>query len=236
MICDDEKAALDNVKKNIQAVCNDLNQPIEIFTYNNSKKAIDSICKNSEQFDILFLDIDMPEISGLEVAKIIRNAGLDIILIFISAHEQYVFDSIEYSPFRYIRKNLIKKEMPSAIKAAIRLLESTREHSSVIKTECGNIVLKHSRIMYYDVKGHNVVIHMIDGKEFSTRNTIKGFYKDMNDDNFVKINSGCVVNLKHIENISKDFVTLDNKKALVLSKSRLKEIRLSLMKYWGDKI
>ena len=56
---------------------------------------MDLIYNDKEDFDILFLDIDMPDISGLEVAKKLREKGSDIILIFISAHEQYVFDSIE---------------------------------------------------------------------------------------------------------------------------------------------
>lgn len=48
----------------------------------------------------------MPDVSGLEVAKKLRQKHLDIILIFISAYEQYVFESIEYNPFRYIRKRI----------------------------------------------------------------------------------------------------------------------------------
>ena len=51
----------------------------------------------------------MPDVSGLEVAKKLRQKHLDIILIFISAYEQYVFESIEYNPFRYIRKKQNRK-------------------------------------------------------------------------------------------------------------------------------
>ena len=66
----------------------------------------------------MFLDIDMPGISGLEIAKKLREENSDIILIFVSAHEQYVFESIEYSPFRYIRKSRIEKELFLDLKAA----------------------------------------------------------------------------------------------------------------------
>ena len=104
-VCDDEQDYLKNIQKQLFQLANALNITIETYLYTDGNKVVDLIYNNKEDFDILFLDIDMPNISGLEVAKKLREKGSDIILIFISAHEQYVFDSIEYNPFRYIRKN-----------------------------------------------------------------------------------------------------------------------------------
>lgn len=103
-VCDDKQASLDIIQKELVKAANNLNITIETYLYMDGNEVVDLICNSKEDFDILFLDIDMPNISGLEVAKKIRNAGSDIILIFISAHEQYVFESIDYNPFKYIRK------------------------------------------------------------------------------------------------------------------------------------
>ena len=108
VVCDDDQDFLDNIQKELFHLANTLNIAIETYLYTDGNKVVDLIYNDKEDFDILFLDIDMPDISGLEVAKKLREKGSDIILIFISAHEQYVFDSIEYNPFRYIRKNRVK--------------------------------------------------------------------------------------------------------------------------------
>ena len=94
-VCDDEQNFLDTIQKELLQLANALNITIETYLYTDGNKVVDLIYNNKEDFDILFLDIDMPDISGLEVAKKIRKSESDIILIFISSHEQYVFDSIE---------------------------------------------------------------------------------------------------------------------------------------------
>ena len=110
-ICDDEQKSLQMIQKELYHIADKLKIEIETYAYKEGKKVLDLIYNEKEDFDVLFLDIDMPDVSGLEVAKKLRQKHLDIILIFISAHEQYVFESIEYNPFRYIRKNRIEKEL-----------------------------------------------------------------------------------------------------------------------------
>ena len=93
-ICDDEQKSLDTIEEKLYKASEKLNIKIETYIYNDGNKVLDLIYNEKEDFDILFLDIDMPNISGLEVARKLREKKTDVILIFISAHEQYVFDSI----------------------------------------------------------------------------------------------------------------------------------------------
>jgi len=53
---------------------------------------------------LLILDIDMPGISGLDLAETLRASNLNLLIIFLSNHEEFVFKAIEFQPFRYIRK------------------------------------------------------------------------------------------------------------------------------------
>ena len=95
-ICDDEQKSLQMIQKELYHIADKLKIEIETYAYKEGKKVLDLIYNEKEDFDVLFLDIDMPDVSGLEVAKKLRQKHLDIILIFISAYEQYVFESIEY--------------------------------------------------------------------------------------------------------------------------------------------
>lgn len=235
-ICDDDKTALKNMKDKIIDMSKKLNIVPEIVTYNNGKSVIDMICNKKEIYDILFLDIDMSDISGLEVAREIRKSKLDIILIFVSAHEQYVFESIEYHPFRYIRKNKIEEELPLALKAAYSCVEQYKDKSIVFKTENGELRLKQNDIMYYETEKRKIRVYMSDGSSFLLWKTVKGLYQELCDDNFILVHSGCAVNVKYIDEFSSFDITLDNGKHLIMSRTRIKQVKAAILSYWGGKI
>lgn len=195
-LCDDEPEFLTIIQGELYKSAEKLNIEIETYVYNNGNKIVDLICKDKEDFDILFLDIDMPDISGLEVAKKLREKDSDIILIFISAHEQYVFESIEYNPFRYIRKSRIEKEILLALKAAYARVEEMKDSYIVVKTEESEVRVKHSDIMYFETTARKVGIHLNDGEVFIVRKTIRGLSEELNDEHFIKVHSGCVVNAR----------------------------------------
>lgn len=235
-ICDDEIESIEKIRNKIMDIVNGKNIQIDIFTYLNSKRAVDVLQSDKEHFDILLLDIDMPELSGLEVAKAIRKKRENIILIFVSAHEQYVFESIEYNPFRYIRKSKLAEELPLAMKAAFARLESDKENSIIIKTDDGEVRLFYSEIMYYETGNRRINMHLSNGKTVTTWKTVKELIEEMNDERFIKLHSGCVVNVKYISEYSKSDVTLDNGEKLIVSRRNIKDVKEELLKYWGGRM
>ena len=74
----------------------------------------------NEPFDLIFMDIDMPVINGMEVAALLRERNSNAALIFISSYEHFVFESIRYMPFRFIRKGLYQKELPEAVQSFLK--------------------------------------------------------------------------------------------------------------------
>ena len=97
---------------------------------------------NKDYVDVVFLDIDMPKISGLDVAAKMRSINQEVLLVFISAHEQYVFDSIDYSPIKYIRKLKMHDEIELALKKANKCINSRNTKTIIIKTDDGEISFK----------------------------------------------------------------------------------------------
>ena len=183
-ICDDEPESLTIIQRELYKSAEKLNIEIETHVYNNGNKIVDLICKDKEDSDI--------------------------ILIFISAHEQYVFESIEYNPFRYIRKSRIEKEVLLALKAAYARLEEMKDSYIVVKTEESEVRVKHSDIMYFETTARKVGIYLNDGEVFIVRKTIRGLSEELNDEHFIKVHSGCVVNARYIHKFSNRDITLDN--------------------------
>ena len=235
-ICDDNRTALLRIKNRIIDMSKKWNVLPEIFTYDNGKNAMDRICNKKDVYDILFLDIDMPNLSGLDVAKQIRKSKVDIILIFISAHDQYVFEAIEHNPFRYIRKERIEQELPLALKAAYSCIEQNRDQFIVVRTEDGEVKIKQLDIMYYETEKRKIRVYMKDGSSFLVWKTVKGFQQELSDKNFVKIHSGCVVNVKFIDEFSAFDITLDNGEHLIASRTGMRQLKTTMLSYWGGKI
>lgn len=231
-ICDDNSNELQHIQQIIMEESKNLRVLPETYLYMDGKKAVDLICSKKEEFDILFLDIDMPKITGLEAAKLIREAEIEIILIFISAHEQYVFDSFQYQPFRYIRKRRMEQEIYFALKEAYASLKDKRKEMLIVKTEESEVKIYLNDIMYCETESRKLRLYMRDGKSYLIRRTIKEFYNQLNSKNFIRIHSGCIVNVKYISGYSSFDITLDNGQHLIVSRARMKEVKTTLLKYW----
>jgi DNA-binding LytR/AlgR family response regulator len=234
-ICDDDESFLKLLKNELYKEAEKMNYSIEVYPYSDGNRVVDLICNKKENFDILFLDIDMPNISGLEIAKSIRENDANIILIFLSAHEQYVFESIQHNPFRYIRKSRLGKELFLAMKAAFSRIEELEEKQIIVKTEEANVKVNHSDIMYFETVARKVELHLCDGEVLTVRKTIKELCEELKEEYFIRIHSGCVANARYIDKFSSYDITLDNGEQLVVSRTRVKNVKEVLLNYWGDK-
>lgn len=231
-ICDDEINMLQHIKEECTLILQDKKEAHSFLTFQKGEDLITAL-EESEEIHILLLDIDMPGISGLEAAKNLRKKYEDVILIFVSAYEQYVFDSFEYHPFRFIRKNRLKQELPVALRAAESLYQKNRKRYIVIKCDEGDVRIEQSEITHVEVLMRRLYIYLQDGTVLHTWKTIKEFLKEMNGSNFVKIHSGCAVNLKYVSRYAGNEITLDNGVRLIASRAGMKTFKEELSRYWS---
>lgn len=134
-ICDDNKIFIDNMKTKIIKISKNMKYNTEIFIYTDGNILLNEICEEKESIDVLMLDIDMPHISGLQIANEIRKRKLNITLIFVSAHDEMVFDAIQYQPFRYMRKTRLDEELPQVLEDVFELLKDKDDKYTIIKTD-----------------------------------------------------------------------------------------------------
>lgn len=232
-ICDDNKESLQELEKDIRLFFQNKNQEISICTYHNGNHVLHAIQQKEIEPDVLFLDIDMPDISGLETAKILRETQEDLILIFISSYEQYVFEALEYAPFRYIRKNYRKKELPLALRAVETAYQKTKKRYLFFKCKEGEYRVEQSEIIYFERVIRKLYIHLKDGRVLFTWKPIKEIEKELSMECFSKVHSGCIVNLKYVNGYDKSTIVLDNGQTLTVSRDRMKVFKSELAKYWN---
>lgn len=161
----------------------------------SSRAVLEYIKENT--INILFLDIDMPKESGFQLAEKINRIRPDTIIIFVSSHENYVFNSFEYSPFRFLRKSKLNDELEDAlIKAVDRHMSSTQVIT--IRTDSEIVELRVKDIHYIRSDGNYYIVCGLDF-EYKCRGTMSQAGKAIEKYNFFRINSGCFVNMENIK-------------------------------------
>ncbi|MCI9080378.1 MAG: response regulator transcription factor [Lachnospiraceae bacterium] len=234
LLCDDNEIILNKIKKYIISISYDLKYDIDIETYTSAEDVLKRIHSTAESSDILITDINMPCLSGMDMVQILRDEGLDIILIFMTAYEEYVFKSFEYSPFRYIRKEYMEIELLPALQAACEKVNANRNISILVKTPDGMQVVRTRDILYYELENRKCIIYTIQNKQYETWKKISEFREEMGemDSSFLQIYRGCMVNKYYVKAVKKDVIVLEDGTELPMSRRKKHEITDIMMEYW----
>lgn len=247
-ICDDETLLLDDIKK-ITQDCLARRQTFSILTTYTDGRALLYDIQDGRHFDLLLLDIEMPGLSGMELAEQIHSLLPDALMIFVTAHYKYAVDAYALHIFRYIPKNQLKERLVHALKDAVALLEIQNTESYIIssQTRLERIPLK--EILYIEKEGKNAVFHTLsaeaatsappDNKTTRTRHirkTLTKVFEELHSEDFYFIERGYIVNLRHVSSISRMDCILTDQTRLPISQSRLPELKKNLNRYWHDKI
>lgn len=182
-------------------------------------------------FDIIFLDIDMPKITGFELASRISEKNPKTLIIFVSAYDNFVYQSFAYNPFRFLRKLHLKEELPSAFDKAIEKCLSETQALSFISTE-GNVTLRPSEVLYFENDKNYYNIYCENGAVYKCRGTIKALEGVCTDKRFFRVHSAYIVNLEHIaETQNSSTVIMKNGTVISVPSPRRAEFKEAYMKF-----
>lgn len=232
MICDDDYNFIKQTEEVLYDCINcspfaDLNYTIRVTTSSYELMKI----ADSYSPDILILDIHMPEINGLEIAEKFHDNKVKTKIIFLTNYEQFVFYSLRFSPFRFIRKTAMSKELPEAIESALKSILGSVKNLT-IKRYSDYQVIPLNTIKYIEkAKYKNSVNIVCCNETVEYRETISVLDKKLEGNGFVKINSGTLVNLRYIKKIEGQDVILTDYNILRISQSNIEIIKKEFAKY-----
>lgn len=154
--------------------------------------------ENDIHFDIFFLDIFMEGMSGLEVAKRIRIADPNAILIFVSSSDDFYRESYDLYAFNYLIKPLSKGKLSEVMHRAIQYLGKDMEQ--FIRFSFNNILhtVRCSQILYLTSDKHIVNFHMINGQTLKSYGKLDDFITQLPSEVFVRCHQSYIINIKHV--------------------------------------
>lgn len=179
-----------------------------------SKYKIDIINSNflseslKETYDIVFLDIDLKDINGIDIGKKLMISEVNPIIIFVSSRDDLVFSSFSVRPFYFVRKSCIQQDLKIMY---ILLKKYLKENMSLLTFEFygrkTNLFLKD--IFFIESRDHDIILHTKNG-EYRYRSTMKNILDALGTKTLVQFQKSYAVNLDYIMEINKGVIVLKN--------------------------
>lgn len=202
--------------------------PVQVVVFHSSVEFLERF---DGSYDVIFLDIEMPGSSGLEVAHEIREKDAAVGLIFITNMAQYAIRGYEVNAIDFMVKPVSYYNFSEKLEKAIRFVHSRGSRDFVLSNEEGISRVSGSEILYVEKNKDYLVYHTTRGL-FRQRGTAKALKEQLQDLAFAECTAGCLVNLGRVSRVGKESVFL-NEVELPLSRRMKKAFTQRYIDYIG---
>lgn len=233
LICDDELEFALHLKECLETQLKNLNQTasIQCVCDENEMKSIEKI-----PCDIIFMDIDMGEVNGLELAKRIRKAQPDAILVFVTHYVQYSLEGYEVKALRYLLKSNLDEKLPECLQAALAAYKKERR---VIRLSSGSeeVDLMPAHITYAETQQRHLFLHLIHDKRDTcdVRMTMNALEELLSPHGFLRIHQSFLVNMAYIKTMKSTGVCLADDTQLPISSRNYSKLKQEYLRWRGMK-
>lgn len=191
-ICDDDRAIHDEIRNLLSEAGRDL-----IFEITD-KYCGEELETGMENCDIVFLDIEMSGISGVEAAEILREKYPEIIIIFVSSYREYISEAFRLEALHFIVKPIKKEDFKEVFCRAMR--KYNENHACIISSWLNvrsKIPVK--EITYVEGYHRGVTIHTVSDKEYNSVGKLTDILKVLEPNGFIQVHQGYIVNMAYID-------------------------------------
>lgn len=213
-VCEDDKAMGSYLKQLIeQRLADENNYRVEVFLSGGE------LLERGRNFDIFFLDIDLKDMSGIDMARNLReNSGA--VIIFVTALKEYVFDAFDVQAFQYLLKPINEEKFFRALDGAVAecLTGGAREEPLVIRVKGIYRSISRESIIYAENEARKVVLHLKE-EQVSYYAKMSELEKIL-DGRFFRCHRGYLVNLNEVKGYDTGSIQLKNGETILMAKQK----------------
>jgi len=225
-VCDDHSDARSSVKTDLLSL-QLRDDEFEIFEFESGESLLANFTDSA--FDMIVLDIEMGDIDGLETAGRVREIDKNVIIIFLTNYDNFVYKGYEVRAFRYILKEQPKQLCMKQLQDAIG--EYYHKHKFIViddKQIKQKIFI--SEIICVEVFLREISIHTKNGS-YSVVGKLKDYESLLPESLFVKINKSQIINVQNVDSICKNSITLKNGQTLIVSRNHVQTVNAMFINY-----
>ena len=185
------------------------------------------------EFDIIFMDIEMPGFSGMETARELRGKDENVCLVFITNIAKYAIEGYSVSAMDFIVKPIDYFVFSLTLKRALGRVRSRTGEKIILQTKSARVSVSLNDIVYIETDKHYLLYH-VGSMVYRTRGTIGEALENYGPNGFDCCNSGCIVNMKYVSSFDNNTVTVSfggKKTVLTISRNRRKDFLNALSSY-----
>ena len=191
--------------------------------------------ENGGCYDIYFMDIEMPDISGMELAAYIRMKYDSPFIVFVTAHMEYSVKCYRYHAWQYITKDSISTLIPETMDSLVQHLQANKSNYYMIEGANDLIRVAYDQIQYLRKEGKYTLFHTDKAEVFRERRALSKVIEDMQqvDDAFIMTDKSYGVNIRHVLRLKDHMLTMRNGDSVPVSLPRYQQVKKAISDYWG---
>lgn len=219
-ICDDDPVAVSHIARKIESFFQAQNCAVAVDPYTSAVE-LEYRLDNGSCYDGLLLDIDMPDLDGIELCRRFRKNGGEALVVFISNRTELVFQTFEVSPFRFIRKNHFSEEIDRVCQDMMTQFKRNEVQWLRFSNEKDDTVyaINIQKLIYVETYGKLCRLRSSDGEK-EVRISFGKIAEKLSEFNFIQPHRSYLINPTYIYRIDADTVLLDNGEQIPISKYR----------------
>lgn len=229
-ICDDEKYYIDDLKTLISTLSNELDYEIGVSTYLDVEELLQDVLEEKKPCHILFLDVEMPKMNGVDAAIKLRKEGYEGVICFVTGFDKYALNAFQVDALGYICKPARYDELKRLMKrACIQVFyqideEEARKRYIEVSSHGKEFVVDLKKVLYIEKRKNQAIIHMEEG-EITCYEPLKMLYARLNQEKFVYTHQGFIANFEKIKEVCQDSVMFGEGCEIPVSRKYQKDLR-----------
>ncbi len=231
VVCDDEEKIRDLLKEKIQRYCFLKNVDWNVYTCVSGEALLET---DLEQIDVLFLDVDMPGKNGIETAQEIRKQNQNMLIVFLTAYSEFVFESFKVNAFRYLVKPLQEQELEESLESIMLKLCAPEDYLN-FRFQNDTYSVRYAEIIYIEGMQDKMWIYCQE-RTYRWRGRMKSLNLQLKDRGFFQIHRSYIINMSKIKKYNGQEVVLEGGQRVPISKYRLDEFKEEYLKFWSKVI
>ena len=227
VICDDNPADIDYITGLVGEWRRQTGAGVEILSF-PSAEALLFAWEENRDMDILLLDIEMGEISGMKLARHLRRAGAAMQIVFITGYMDYIAEGYDVEALHYLLKPVTGERLGQVLDRALERIR-TREHMLWLTLQDGVVRLSVYEIRYLEVMRNYTTVH--GAEDYSVKRSLNDLEREL-DGGFYRTHRSFIVNLRFVKRITRTEVILKDGTALPLSRKHYEGLNQALIAYF----